>query len=171
MIFKLKEILSKHKIIVLTGGVSKGKFDFVPEVLAELGVKTIFHQVNHRPGKPLLFGGGPENQFIFGLPGNPVSCITTLRKYVIPVLTENYKPTLFAKISSEIILNKNMTFFLPAKLEFSSDGKVKAAPLKGNGSGDFYSLRDSDGFLEVDNSSCMNNFCTGTVLPFYHWNY
>lgn len=171
MLVELKRILSSHRVIVLTGGVSKGKFDFLPSVLADLGVKQIFHKVKHRPGKPLLFGLGPENQLIFGLPGNPVSCVVNLRKYIIPVLKNNFKATMHVKIAKDINLKKDMTFFIPAKLEFSNDGFVIAVPLQGNGSGDFYSLRDSDGFLEVDNLDNKNKFSAGNILPFYHWNY
>lgn len=171
MLVELKRILSSHRVIVLTGGVSKGKFDFLPSVLADLGVKQIFHKVKHRPGKPLLFGLGPENQLIFGLPGNPVSCVVNLRKYIIPVLKNNFKATMHVKIAKDINLKKDMTFFIPAKLKFSNNGFAIAVPLQGNGSGDFYSLRDSDGFLEVDNLNNKNNFSAGNVLPFYHWNY
>lgn len=171
MLEELKRILSSHQVIVLTGGVSKGKFDFLPTVLADLGVKKIFHQVNHRPGKPLFFGQGPENQLVFGLPGNPVSCVVNLRKYIIEALKNNFKPTMYVKITKDINFKKDMTLFVPAKLEFSNDGLVMATPLQGNGSGDFYSLRDSDGFIEVDNLTNQNNFSAGLVLPFYHWNY
>lgn len=168
---ELKKILPLHQVIVLTGGVSKGKFDFLPTVLADLGIKKIFHQVRHRPGKPLLFGIGPENQLIFGLPGNPVSCVVNLRRYVIEAIKENFRPTMHVKITKDICLKKDMTFFIPAKLDFSNDGLALALPIQGNGSGDFFSLRDSDGFLEVDNLKNKNNYCAGEILPFYHWNF
>lgn len=171
MIFELKNILNSNQIIVLTGGVSKGKFDFLPSVLADLGVKQIFHKVRHRPGMPLLFGVGPQNQLFFGLPGNPVSSVVNLRRYVIPVIKESFKPTMYVKIAEELRLKKDMTFFIPAKLEFSNDAIVLAHSILVNGSGDFFSLRDSDGFLEIENLDNKNTFPAGSILPFYHWKY
>jgi molybdopterin molybdotransferase len=68
-------------IVLLTGGVSKGRFDFVPAVLKKLGVRQVFHRVRQRPGKPLWFGVR-GNKLVFGLPGNPVSCLVCLHRYL-----------------------------------------------------------------------------------------
>jgi molybdopterin molybdotransferase len=171
MLAELKIIFSQHEIIILSGAVSKGKFDFLPAVLHELGVKKIFHQVRQRPGKPLYFGCGRENQLVFGLPGNPVSSVVNLRKYVINALKNIDSPTMYVHLTESINVTNDMTFFIPAKLEYTRDGLVIARPIQGNGSGDFYSLKESDGFIEVDNLSGSNNFSAGSVLPFYHWNY
>jgi len=79
---RLKFHLETHDVLVLSGGVSMGRFDLVPKVLEELGVRAIFHKVAQRPGKPLWFGVAPSGAAVFGLPGNPVStlvCLTRLR--------------------------------------------------------------------------------------------
>ncbi|HCN09906.1 MAG TPA: molybdopterin molybdenumtransferase MoeA, partial [Lentisphaeria bacterium] len=68
----LSRILAENEVIILSGGVSMGKFDLVPGVLEELGVEGIFHKVRQRPGKPLWFGIGGDGQAVYGLPGNPV---------------------------------------------------------------------------------------------------
>ncbi len=71
----LRERIAKHleqsNVLVLSGGVSMGKADYVPQVLDELGVKVIFHNVSQRPGRPMWFGMGPDDQAVFALPGNP----------------------------------------------------------------------------------------------------
>ena len=70
-------------IVVISGGVSAGKFDFVPSVLKDLGVETHFHKINLKPGKPLLFGTR-EGKLVFGLPGNPVSSFVGFELFVRP---------------------------------------------------------------------------------------
>src|ERR1700730_6824868 len=81
--------LTTHEVVVLSGGVSMGKFDLVPKVLMQLGVQQAFHNVAQRPGKPMWFGVGPRGQTVFGLPGNPVSTLICLIRYVIPAIAES----------------------------------------------------------------------------------
>ena len=75
---KLAAHLEQAEVLVLSGGVSMGKADYVPEVLADLGVEVIFHKISQRPGKPMWFGKGPNDQLVFALPGNPVSALVIL---------------------------------------------------------------------------------------------
>ncbi|MFK8015009.1 MAG: molybdopterin molybdotransferase MoeA, partial [Gammaproteobacteria bacterium] len=82
----LQEALDECDVLVLTGGVSKGRYDYVPDVLAALGVNPVLHRVAQRPGKPMWFGTGPRKQSVFALPGNPVSALTCLRRYVVEAL-------------------------------------------------------------------------------------
>ena len=65
----LKTIEENHEVIILSGGVSKGKFDFIPRVLEEIGIKKLFHQVSQRPGKPFWFGISEKGKAVFALPG------------------------------------------------------------------------------------------------------
>ena len=83
---RLRFHLETHDVLVLSGGVSMGRFDLVPKVLEELGVRTIFHKVAQRPGKPLWFGVAPSGAAVFGLPGNPVSTLVCFTRYVLPAL-------------------------------------------------------------------------------------
>ena len=69
-------------MLILSGGVSMGRFDYVPQVLAELDVRVVFHKVSQRPGKPLWFGVGAGGQTVYALPGNPVSTLVCLARYV-----------------------------------------------------------------------------------------
>src|SRR5580692_6661656 len=80
--------LTTHEVLVLSGGVSKGRFDFVPTVLTQLGVQEVFHNIAQRPGRPMWFGIGQHGQAVFGLPGNPVSTLVCLTRYVIPAIAE-----------------------------------------------------------------------------------
>ncbi len=146
------ELLQTKDVLLLTGGVSAGKFDFVPKLLKECQVQEIFHKVAQRPGKPLWFGKTESNVFVFGLPGNPVSCLVNLRKFIIPFLEGSYpgnqRSVHKAYLSEEVKFNKGLTYYCQIKMK-NSEGKLIATPLSGNGSGDFYQLRDSDGFIEL----------------------
>src|SRR5262249_12513264 len=79
------EGLAGSDVLVLSGGVSAGKFDLVPGVLQELGVRAHFHKVALKPGKPLFFGTR-EGVLVFGLPGNPVSSFVCFELFVRPAL-------------------------------------------------------------------------------------
>ena len=83
---RINEHLGNAAVLILSGGVSMGKADFVPQVLDELGVSIVFHKISQRPGKPMWFGIGPQGQVVFALPGNPVSSLVCCRQYVLPAL-------------------------------------------------------------------------------------
>lgn len=147
---KLSEILNAHDILILSGGVSMGKFDFLPQVFNDLKIKKVFHNVSQRPGKPFWFGA-TEHKAVFALPGNPVSAITCLRRFVIPALLKEIDKNCneeYAFIDCDFNFDKDLTYFLPVKLYFS-EGKCMAKPIKTNGSGDYGSLGESDGFIEL----------------------
>ena len=75
-------------MLVLSGGVSMGQFDFVPSVLTELGAKLVLHKVEQRPGRPMWFGVSARGKPIFALPGNPVSTLVCATRYVLPALRQ-----------------------------------------------------------------------------------
>ena len=81
----LKKALEQADVVLLTGGVSVGDYDFVLQSAIECGVEKLFHKIKQRPGKPLYFGK-KENKLVFGLPGNPSSVLTCFYQYVIPAL-------------------------------------------------------------------------------------
>lgn len=153
MFENLQSILHKHDVIILSGGVSMGKFDFVPQILTDLKVKKIFHKIKQKPGKPMWFGITMEQKKpVFGLPGNPVSALICLHRFVIPGIQNAMAMTPrqpFATLTAPVKFKKPLTYFLPVSIEFSDDGKILATPIKFNGSGDFSSLSSSDGFLEL----------------------
>ena len=147
----LEKILKEHEVVVLSGGVSKGKLDFVPEILTELGVEKHFHFVKQRPGKPFFFGTY-ENGVVFALPGNPNSSFAGLNRYVIPFLqrSEGIEPIkIKAKLAKDFSFKPSLTYFLQVKLGYNNEGEFMATPLPGHGSGDLANLADADGLLEL----------------------
>ncbi len=83
----LQDALKESDVVLLTGGISVGDYDFVLEAANQCGVTKLFHRIKQRPGKPLYFGK-KENQLVFGLPGNPSSVLTCFYEYVIPALRQ-----------------------------------------------------------------------------------
>jgi molybdopterin molybdotransferase len=148
---ELSKILSHYQIILLSGGVSMGKFDFIPQILRELKVKEHFHKIKQRPGKPMWFGTTQQGQVVFGLPGNPVSTAVCLSRYVLPALEQAlYLPSQTVKVLTETEISPlpKLHLFLPVKLS-NQKGCLLATPKKTQGSGDFSSLTHSDGFVEL----------------------
>lgn len=161
---ELSKILEQHDVLVLAGGVSMGKFDFLPQVFNDLQVKKIFHKISQRPGKPFWYGV-TEKKSVFALPGNPVSAITCLRRYVIPALNKMPHNEI-ATLSEDFEFNKDLTYFLPVKLSYN-DSRLQATPIKTNGSGDYGSLGVSDGFLELPKDQSM--FKAGESFKLFRW--
>ncbi|MBS1680579.1 MAG: molybdopterin molybdotransferase MoeA [Bacteroidetes bacterium] len=161
----LKSILEKYELIVLSGGVSKGKFDFVPNVLESLRVKKIFHGVSQRPGKPMWVGVSNKN-FVFALPGNPVSTLMCFHRYVKPWLQKSFGEKLktqTAILASDFSFAPQLTYFLQVKIE-NENGKLMAHPHVGGGSGDFANLKEVDGFLELQIN--QTHFEKGSAFQF-----
>jgi molybdopterin molybdotransferase len=147
----LKTLLAAHDVLILSGGVSKGKFDFVPDVLEEIGVTKLFHEVSQRPGKPFWFGRSNDNKTIFALPGNPVSTFMCFQRYIKPWLAKSFaltSPIIKARLAEDFIFEPTLTFFLQVSVK-NKDGELLAYPRPGGGSGDFANLKDVDGFLEL----------------------
>ncbi|MEE2744789.1 MAG: molybdopterin molybdotransferase MoeA [Bdellovibrionota bacterium] len=163
----LEDIIEKYQVVIITGGVSKGKYDYVPSVLADLGVKEIFHKVKQRPGKPFWFGKKADGPHIFGLPGNPVSCLVCLRRYVVPFLKNSKESPQKVVLQEDFSFNKNLTLFMPVTVQGNVNGKLEASLKKTNGSGDYYSLAKSDGFIELPQEK--NKFFQGETFSFYPW--
>jgi molybdopterin molybdotransferase len=163
--------LTTHEVVVLSGGVSMGKFDLVPKVLKKLGVDEVFHTVAQRPGKPMWFGIGPQGQAVFGLPGNPVSTLVCLIRYVIPAIaeamgTKRGAPERLA-LATPVAFQLPLTYFLPVSIEHDDWGRAWAAPKPTNGSGDFLSLAATDGFVELPPGP--NTYPKGFVTSVYRW--
>ncbi len=168
---RLQRHLDEADVLVLSGGVSMGKADYVPEVLAELDVELIFHKISQRPGKPMWFGKGPSGQLVFALPGNPVSALVCCRQYVIRALSSSAGATQtrpdFAMLASAISFRPALTCFQPVKLVSSAAGQILAMPVKTNTSGDFASLSSTDGYVELPKD--QSDFSAGSPLILHRW--
>jgi molybdopterin molybdotransferase len=168
---KLRKILAEFDVVLLTGGVSKGKFDLLPAALAKLGVEKKFQGVAQRPGKPLWFGLGADSRPVFALPGNPVSSYTCLHRYVLPALAQAAgappaAPRL-AALTAPVIFKRPLAYFLPVKLKSGPAAELLVTPAAVNTSGDFAGLVDTDGFVELPAS--QDDFAAGTVARFWEW--
>lgn len=169
---RLAQHLDEADVIVLSGGVSKGKADFVPDVLASLGVQRIFHRISQRPGKPMWFGTGPKGQLVFALPGNPVSALVCCRHYVVPALGEaSGIPCVAGKrsvvLAEDVTFSPNLTYFLPVRLKPGASHASEAVPVPTNTSGDFTSLKGTDGYVEL--AAEQNFFAKDSVVPLICW--
>lgn len=182
MRWQLEAFLGSADAIVLTGGVSKGRFDHLPRLWEEIGVPGILHGVSQRPGKPMWYGNHlrpgdflhPEDESqipVFSLPGNPVSCFVCLHRYVIPALRAmsgaTARPVRQAVLDQEVRYAPPLTWFLPVVRGDETDGVVRVSPNPFNTSGDFASLIGTDGFLELPADQTV--FPAGTVARFWEW--
>jgi len=163
--------LATHEVLILSGGVSMGRFDLVPKVLQSLGVRQVFHRVAQRPGKPLWFGIGPRGQAVFGLPGNPVSTLICLVRFVIPaiIIAMGTRRPAAERIGLAISVHFDLplAYFLPVVVQIDEWGRPWASPRPTNTSGDFLSLIGTDGFVELPPGPVT--YPKGFVAPLYRW--
>jgi molybdopterin molybdotransferase len=162
----LEKIVQEYDTVILSGGVSQGKFDFIPEVMENIGVKKVFHQVSQRPGKPFWFGISPEGKTVFALPGNPVSTFMCFYRYIQPWLWKslgiNVQPE-YAVLARDFTFAPGLTYFLQVGIK-NEAGRLMAYPDAGGGSGDFANLKKIDGFLELPREQSV--FKAGEAFPF-----
>ena len=130
-----KELKSKTDILITSGAVSKGKFDFIPSVINQFKLKNHFKGVAIRPGKPIMFAKFDNNKCFFGLPGNPISSVACFRFFVIPLLFKSLglkveKP-IFAKLKNKFSKKKKFTRFVKGKLTFDKKGLVQFEVFEG----------------------------------------
>ena len=168
---RLGRHLHTYDVLILSGGVSMGKFDLVPNALKQLGVREIFHKVAQRPGKPLWFGIGPAGQAVFGLPGNPVSTLICLLRFVVPSLTAAAGalplPNETVTLSAPVTFEPPLTLFLPIFAEPDPWGHLWGRPQPTNSSGDYISLIGTDGFIQLPPGPVTSPKGFGATL--YRW--
>ena len=162
---KIKGFLEDYDVLLFSGAVSKGKFDFIPEILEELGVEKLFHKVAQRPGKPFWFGR-KDKKTVFAFPGNPISTFVSCVKYFYPWFQKsiglNYTNQNYAVLAEDVIFKPELVYFLHVRLE-NKKGTIYAHPINGNGSGDLASLIESDAFIELPAET--KEFKKGSVFP------
>jgi molybdopterin molybdotransferase len=168
---RIAEHLAEADVLVLSGGVSMGKADFIPQVLADLGVEPVFHKISQRPGKPMWFGTAPDGQAVFALPGNPVSALVCCRQYVVPALNRasgrRAANPEFAALAQDVQFKPQLTCFMPIRLISNTAGQLLAMPVKTNTSGDFAALSGSDGYVELPLEESL--FKAGRAVSLRHW--
>lgn len=165
LIMQLTTMLKNYDVLLFSGAVSKGKFDFLPEVLDTLGMQTIFHRVAQKPGKPLLFGKFMYGQTIFGFPGNPVSTLVCFKVFFSAWLNASLQytpPQQSAILASDFTFKPNLSYHLPVIVELI-EGRLMATPNAGNNSGDMVGLAKANAVITLPNS--RHDFKAGEVFP------
>lgn len=167
---QLAMILAENDLVLLSGGVSMGKLDYVPQVLAELGVEKLLHRVAQRPGKP-LWVGRTRSTMVFGLPGNPISSIVGLIAHVNPFIRKNLwqqeTQPLTAKLSEPFSFAPSLTLFQLVSTNMIN-GVMEATPVTNAGSGDATSLLRGNGFIQLP--AHRTHFEESEHFPFFPLN-
>jgi molybdopterin molybdotransferase len=165
---KIAELLQNFEVLIFSGGVSMGKKDFIPDALKANRVETIFHKIAQKPGKPMWFGKTEKN-LVFALPGNPVSTYLCAIRYVLPffekclgIQKDNFQKVI---LGESVFFKPKLRYFIQVNIK-NENGVLYAFPLKHNGSGDFISLVEADGFVELPNSE-NELFERGQIVNFF----
>jgi molybdopterin molybdotransferase len=163
---QLKQCLENYDVLLLSGGISMGKFDHIPKALEKLSVNKLFHKVAQRPGKPFWFGRHDDGQLVFAFPGNPVATFMCVQRYFLPWLKATLglsaKPQACAVLNNRLSFYHPLKYFVQVKLDQNEHCQLMATPIEGNGSGDFANLADTDAFMELPLEK--NEFKKGEVF-------
>ncbi|MFC5191052.1 molybdopterin molybdotransferase MoeA [Algoriphagus aquatilis] len=161
------EALGASDVVLLTGGISVGDYDFVKGSLAENGVLQLFYKVKQKPGKP-IFAGVKGEKMVFALPGNPASVLTCFIQYVKPFLLrilgnpDAWTAPAYFPIASDFNKKAPLTFFLKAKLD---NGRVIILPAQE--SFNLLSFGIADGVVEIPQE--LEHVEAGSLVAFYPW--
>lgn len=169
---QIEEVLSKalkNDILIITGGVSAGDADYIPETLQKIGVQKIFHKVKIKPGKPIWFGITENKAVVFALPGNPFSVQVACKIFLEPFLNASFQTQLLKNethiyTGTERIKINQLDEFLPSKFNYNTLG-LELCPY--NGSGDISAILNSDGLILHSNDS--KNLVYGNKVFFYRF--
>lgn len=163
----IDEALEHADVVLLSGGISVGDYDYVKKGLENAGVKELFYRIKQRPGKP-LFAGKKGKQLVFALPGNPASVITCFNQYVKPSLLQwmgheaTWKPSLLLPLANPIKRKAGLTFFLKAKID-----KDEVHILPGQESFNLIAFGTADCFAEVTEET--EELQVGDLISVYRW--
>lgn len=162
----LRDLIENSDAVLLTGGVSMGNYDYVPEVVQEVGGDVVFHGLPLRPGKPILGAATGDGKLIMGLPGNPVSATVGCRRMALPLLSHmggkaNWLPPC-PSLSLQEPGDKSLPLHWMRLVQVTEHGKAIA--VASQGSGDLVSLGHSDGFVELPPGAVGEG-----PWPFYRW--
>ena len=159
----IEQQLTESDLLIFSGAVSKGKKDYVAPCLEDAGFESLFHGIAQKPGKPMYFGKHAKGCLAFGLPGNPVSTHFCFQHYILPFLKGHPQQSLMLPLAATVLNKSPFHSFPPAKI---SDEK-NAEAIAFNTSGDYLSLADSDGYVEIPPQSEIKQ---GELVRFTHWN-
>lgn len=169
----LRRALAQAEVVLFSGGVSVGDYDFVPAAIASTGARTIIHGVAMRPGKPFLFAMAPGGLAIFGLPGNPLSAATGLHELVLPALRrmsgagdEACRPLLSARLRTAVSSPPGRQTYRLASLTWTKAGP-EVAPLRTQSSADLVAGGRADGAIVLPGDG--REVEAGAMVDFRPW--
>ena len=150
--------LDNCDVLITTGGVSVGKFDFVREVFGELGIETLFHKINIKPGKPVLFGlrqnNGGRPQLVFGLPGNPVSSLVTfylfVKSNILKCFGLNELPLIKAVLKNDLQKTDTKRHFVRGFLQEDENGRLSVGSVGQQSSGNLVQMSLSNCLIIIE---------------------
>ncbi|MBC7554534.1 MAG: molybdopterin molybdotransferase MoeA [Taibaiella sp.] len=149
---QLGACIQGYDVVILSGGVSMGKFDYVPAALEQLGVTKLFHKVRQRPGKPFWFGKHAKGTLVFAFPGNPVSAFMCMHRYFLPWLETSaglHCRPVNAVLGADASFEPDLQYFMQVTVFVDDAGQLIAMPVEGNGSGDLSNLLTTNAFMEL----------------------
>jgi len=173
MLASLESALSESDAVLVTGGVSVGKYDLVPETIRRAGGEICYHGVRIKPGKPQLFALFRGGKLVFGLPGNPLSAMTGMQEFALPALrllagcpVDRCRPLLRVPLASDVHTKGGREYHLLARLIHGGD-RTSAEPIPGSGSADLVAAGKADGAIIMP--AAANHRMQGEVVEFRPW--
>ncbi len=169
----LRSVLKHRDVVVLSGGVSVGRYDLVPQVIQEVGARSRFHKVAIKPGKPILYATFGRNQHIFGLPGNPLSALTGLHEFVLPairhmggVAERDCHPSAYLPLAETLTpRGERLEHVLVRVVQHETGPKLASVSSKGSADLVAANLADGVALLPRDKRKCQ----AGRYVEFRSW--
>lgn len=161
---QMTDLVKSYDVLLFSGAVSKGKFDFLPQVLQQLNMQTLFHSIAQKPGKPLLFGKFDNGVLVFGFPGNPVSTWICYQLYFRAWLYRSINiklPIVQAAASKVLTFKPALVHHVLVRLS-NQDGKLIATPVNTSTSGDMVNLMQAEGHISLPAE--QDTFEAGTLF-------
>jgi molybdenum cofactor synthesis domain-containing protein len=169
----LRRAVRTYHVVLISGGVSVGRYDFVPEAVRRIGGEVRFHGVGMKPGKPTLYATLPDNRHLFGLPGNPVSALAALHEFAVPALRRlsgaaetACHPVAWVRLDRPARSEGTRTYFAPAQVNHTKEGPA-AVTVVSQGSADIVAASKADGVVVVPRGT--SELPAGTMVEFHPW--
>lgn len=169
----IRRALRSHDVVLVTGGVSVGRYDFVPEAIRALGGDVRFHGVAMKPAKPSLYATFGANRHVFGLPGNPLSALTAFHEFALPALRRLSgqppglcRPSLSLPLAEAVQSKPGRRRYHLARLASTALG-LSAAPVSSHSSADLPSAGGADGVILIPSDRAQ--LAAGELVEFRPW--
>jgi molybdopterin molybdotransferase len=173
LVGRLRRAAKAHDVIVLSGGVSVGRYDYVPEAVTRIGAKVRFHGVRMKPGKPVLYATLKGNRHIFGLPGNPLSAMNGFHEFVLPALrrlsgapAESCRHAMHVPLGEPMKAHESRIEYVLSRLVWNGHGPT-AVPVRSRGSADIASGCRADGMVILPDG--VDSVPAGAWVEFRPW--